>query len=476
MATPRYKLLSEQIAEQIRNDIFKAGDKLPSVRNLSEQYQVSISTALACYRQLEDKGYIEVKPKSGYYVKSASRQSIEAPKIKQSMAMPHQVTTSQLIMEVMHDSSNANFISLAAAIPDSSFPIIHQLKKTFAQLVRSTPFMGIGYDSSKGHEALRRQVARRVASTGVHISPEEVVVTNGCQSAIVLCLKALCEPGDIVAVEAPTYYGLLQLIESLGLKAIEIPSDSETGISIGALQLALEQWPIKAVMTVSNFSNPLGSLIPDAHKKMLVELINHHEIALIEDDIYGDLGYHDERPSTIKAFDTQDRVLLCASVSKVLEPQLGVGWVIPGRYQHEVEYQRFLINSSHFRLPQLAVAEIFSRGSFDRHFKVARETYRMRRDRLFDLVAEYFPEDTRLSKPQGGFVAWLQMPDAIDTTELYLRARQHGILIAPGEIFSSNKQKYRHSLRLSYAPEWTRQREDAVRTLGMLAKDLLVQP
>ena len=155
---------------------------------------------------------------------------------------------------------------------------------------------------------------------------------------------------------------------------------------------------------------------------------------------------------------------------------MGIGWVIPGRYIEEIEYRRFLSSTSHFRLPQLAVAEVLSKGSYDRHLKLARETYQQRRNRLFDLVAQHFPDETRLSKPQGGFVAWLQLPKHVDTTKLYFKAKQQGIVISPGTLFSSNPKKYHHSIRLSYAPQWTREREEAVRTLGVLAKDMIMSP
>ena len=471
MNTPLYKQLSEQLADQIRQGIYKTAEKLPSVRNLAKQQNISVSTVLMSYNTLEDWGLIEVRPKSGYYVKALANKRLDAPQIKQSTPAPNEVTTSQLVMAVMRDSSDARFISLGAAIPASDFPILNQLKKVFAQIVRTEKFLGVGYDSTKGCESLRRQLARRAVDAGIHVSPENIVITAGCQGAIGLCLRALCQPGDIVAVETPGYYGLLQLIESLGLKAIEIPSDSVTGMSIDALKLALEQWPIKAILSVPSFSNPIGALMPDKSKKELVELIYEYDIPFIEDDIYGELGYSEQRPKAVKAFDTRGQVLLCSSVSKVLEPQLGLGWVMPGKYLEQIEYERFLSSSSHFRLPQLAVAEVLSRGSFDRHLRLARETYRQRRDRLTDLVCQHFPEDTRLSKPQGGFVSWLQLPNQVNATQLYMKAKEQGIIIAPGEIFSSNPQKYRHSIRLSYANEWTKERESAIQLLGRLARE-----
>ena len=367
--THLYSRLADQIQEQIRSGVFQADEKLPSVRALAQSQHVSISTALAAYRLLDDRGAIYVKPKSGYFVKRTTNRDVKPPHIQQEATLPAEVSSMQRVMEVMRDSGDPSFISFGAALPSADFPVISQLKKIFAQKVRADAFLGIGYDSVKGNEPLRRQIARRSVDAGVHVTPEEIVITPGCQGGIALCLRTLTQLGDIIAVESPSYYGLLQLILALGLKAIEIPSDAETGMSLDALRMALEQWPIKVVLTIPSFNNPVGALMPDANKKRLVELIEYHDIPLIEDDIYGDLCYDDVRPRAVKSFDTQGRVLLCSSVSKTLEPQLGIGWVMPGKYQEQIEYERFLTSITSFRLPQLAVAEVLAHGGYERHLR-----------------------------------------------------------------------------------------------------------
>ncbi len=472
MNSPRYQQLADKLAQQIRAGVYKSDEKLESVRGFAKQQRVSVSTVLMSYGLLEDWGLVEVRPKSGYYVRALANVSVDLPKLRQATAAPKPVSSSQLVMDVMRDSSDPQFLSLGTAVPASDFPIVSELKKVFSRLVRTQPFLGIGYEM-KGNAQLRRQLAKRAQDSGVTISPDEVVVTAGCQGAISLSLRVTCKPGDVVVVESPSYYGLLQLIESLGLKVIEIPSDPQTGMSIDALQLALEQWPIKAILTVSSFSNPLGALIPDENKKRLVDLVNQYQIPLIEDDIYGDLGYGIQRPRSIKSFDTEGRVLLCSSVSKVLDPQLGVGWVMPGRYLEAVEYERFLTSTSQFHLSQMALADILSRALYDRHLRLVRETYRQRRDRLIDMIGLYFPEGTRMSYPLGGFVAWIQLPQGTNATELYLKAKNAGVIISPGTVFSSNPKKYDNSIRLTYAEEWTKEREFAVQKVGSLAHALM---
>ncbi|MEW7976501.1 MAG: PLP-dependent aminotransferase family protein [Candidatus Sedimenticola endophacoides] len=475
MGTSLYQQIAQGIAEQIHNGIFKTGEKLPSVRGLARQQKVSVSTVLAAYGLLEDRGLVEVRPKSGYYVRHLPLRELQTPSIKQITTSPRDVTTPQRVMEVMRDAATDRFISFAVAVPASDFPVIHQLRKSFSRVVRSERFLGMGYDAPQGNEPLRLQLqlARRVMDAGILVSPEEIVTTASCQSAIGLCLRALVQPGDVVAVETPCYYGMLQLIEAMGLKAIEIPSDAETGMSIDALKLALEQWPIRIVLATPCYSNPVGSVMPDAHKRRLIDLLEHYDIPMIEDDIYGDLGYASARPKAVKAYDRSGRVLLCSSTSKILEPQLGVGWVIPGRYQEQIEYQKFINSVSIARLPQLAGGEMLAHGGYDRHIRYARESYQQRRDRLIELLAECFPEGTRSTKPRGGFVTWLQLPEGVSALQLYLAARRERVLIAPGELFSSSPSKYQRSIRICYAQEWTPERERAIKLLGELAAEQL---
>jgi DNA-binding transcriptional MocR family regulator len=463
-----YTLLAESLEEQLRSGVFQANEKLPSLRKFAEQRSVSISTAQMAYNQLEDRGLIEVRPKSGYYVRHISNVQFETPKIKVSPQKPNIVTTSELVMDVMRNSGNPNYVNFAAASPGTDFPILQQVKKSFTQTARNRDFLGNGYCLTKGEECLRRALAQRANDAGIRITPEEIIISSGCQSAIGLCLKVLCKPGDIVAVESPSYYGLLQLIESMGLKVIELPSDPVTGLSVDALRLALEQWPVKTILGVPNYNNPLGAVMPIESKKAVIELINQYQISFIEDDIYGELGYDESRPPAVKAYDSDGRVLLCSSASKMLEPQLGVGWIMPGQFMKEIEYERFLSSSNQFCLPQIVIGETMAKASFDRHIRQARKTYQQRRDRLFDLISAHFPENIRVSTPQGGFVAWIELPRSLDATDLYLRAKEVGIVISPGAIFSSNPSKYKHSIRLSYAQAWTKERDQAIQTLGNL--------
>ncbi|WP_020409914.1 PLP-dependent aminotransferase family protein [Hahella ganghwensis] len=474
METNLYAQLAEQLTDQIREGVFQVGDRMPSVRELSRRQAVSISTVTTAYGLLEERGWVESRPKSGYYVRRRHEESLAVPRQIRTMPRPRPANTSQLVMEVQRDVAANKGVSMSAAIPALDFPIVKHVQRTFTQISRTRRLLGVGYDSPEGLPELRQQIARRAVDAGVFVSPEAIITTAGCQNAMALCLRVLTQPGDIVAVESPSYYGLLQMIEAFGLKALEIPSNHETGISLEALQLALEKWPIKALLSVSTFSNPLGSTIPDERKQALIDLLVRYDIPLVEDDIYGDLYFGERRSKAVKAFDPDGRVLLCSSLSKTIDPQLRVGWVMPGRYFEEVVHRKFINTISIPSLQQMVAAEVLAQGTYERHLRQARETYRQRYLRLLDLVAEYFPQETRISRPQGGLVAWFELPNKVNTTELYHRGHAENVFIAPGELFSVTGQ-YRNCFRLNYAQGWTPEREEAIRKLGSWIKEAMTR-
>ena len=465
MVNTLYSRLADKMTDRIRSSALAVGERMPSIRQLSKKENVSISTVMAAYSLLEEQGWIEVRPKSGYYVRRQAYEPLAVPNASEAHSRPIIATTSQLVMYVQRDGFKPHAISFSRATPALDFPITRHVQQTFTRLSRTRKHVGLGYSSPEGPYALRQQIARHAVEAGVTVSPDSIVTTVGSLNAMGLGVMVLTKPGDVVAVESPCYYGILQLIEAHGLKAIEIPAHPETGMSLEALRLAMEQWPLKAVLTVSSFSNPLGCSIPDERKKELVSMLEQYQVPLIEDDVYGDLYFGERRTCAIKAFDTQGLVLLCSSLSKTVDPQLRVGWILAGRYYEEILYRKFVSMLSTPILPQLVCAEILSQGIYERHLRQAREAYRQRYLRLVDLVSEYFPRVTKISRPQGGIVAWLELPRNVDTTELYHHCWDHDVLIAPGEMFSLNKQ-FRHCFRLNYAHRWTTERENAIRQLG----------
>lgn len=468
-----YNRVARDISRDIDRDIYRPGERLPGVRRLARQYQVSIATALEACRLLEDEGRLEARLRSGFYVRVGRPGAVREPAISNPPRAPSVVAGQELVLQLVKATNDPSLLPLGAAVPHPRFMPTRAVASALARALRSADGAGIGYAFPPGALGLRRQIARRMTELGCPVDPDGIVITSGCQEALGLALRAATRPGDVVAIESPTFYGLLQVIDALGLKALEIPTHPRDGISLEALAFALEQWPVRACIVSPNFSNPLGSLMDPGRKRALVALLRERGIALIEDDVYGDLGFEGERPGLCRAEDPEGgTVLYCASFSKTLGPGLRLGWIAPGRWQAEVEHHKYVLNLATATAPQLAVAELLERGGYDRYLRQARQQYAGSVARMSRAVERYFPEGTRLTQPQGGFVLWVEFPGRVDAQLLCEQALAHGISVAPGPIFSATR-KYRNCIRLNCAQPWDERLERAIARLGQLAAAML---
>jgi DNA-binding transcriptional MocR family regulator len=462
-----YEKLASTLAAQIEQGIYRPGDRLPGVRNFSRQRETSVSTAVAVYRRLEDEGYIEARPRSGFYVRTRPKVTMAEPAISKPKQRPGPVSGQALALKLVKSANDPSMVQLGAAVPDACYLPTRAIERALSQAARQHRQQALSYEFPPGVLALRQQIARRMAESGCQVPAEGIVITNGCQEALTLALRAVTSPGDVVAIESPTFYGLLQVIDSLGLKALEIPTHPRDGISLQALQLALEQWPVKACILVPNYSNPLGYCMPDEHKRQLVGMLSEHKIPLLEDDVYGELGFSQRRPSTCKAFDRNASNFYCSSFSKTLSPGLRIGWIAPGRYQEEIEYLKYVTNLASPTIPQLALAKFLQSGAYERHLRKVRRDYARAVMRMIEAVERHFPKGTKVTQPQGGFVIWIELAKGVNSLELANRLLTESISIAPGPIFSAS-QKYRNYIRLSCACEWDNRIERSLVSIAQL--------
>jgi len=461
-----YEQAADRIATLIDRGTLRPGERVPSVRKLSTQLRISISTVLQAYFLLEDRGFIEARPQSGFYVKLRPRDLPPEPKPSNPSLSATEVGVAELLAKVFEAARNPDFIPLATAIPGPDLLPTKPLNRLMAWVARHRGEQGVNYDFPPGNEALRRQVARRSLDWGCSLSPDDIVTTCGTMEALNLCLRAVAKPGDTIAIESPTFYGILQA--SLGMRALEIPTHPRDGIDLNALEQAIKKNKVKACLLIPNFNNPLGCCMPDNNKKQLVEMLGRREIPLIEDDIYGDIYFGAARPKTAKAFDKEGLVLLCSSFSKTIAPGYRVGWTAPGRFKPQVEHLKSMNTIATATLPQMAVARFLESGGYDRHLRKLRKALATQVQRVTLAVRQYFPEGTRITRPTGGFVLWVELPKSVDSLELYRKALEKKISIAPGPIFSA-KQKYQNFIRLSCGQAWSDSLEQALKTLGRLA-------
>jgi len=463
-------LLYEQIADEIQTQIasksLSPGDKLPSLRMICERYGVSQTTALQAYYQLEAKALIETRPRSGYFVCDTVARKLPVPAVSAPSGVGA-ASLNEVISRVYGDMGRSGAVPFSMGMPALELLPMAKLNKGLVRATRSLPGSGLEYEQVQGNENLRNQIGRFYGMAGRGMTGEDLVIANGCMEALSFSLMAVTQRGDAIAVESPVYFGILQLAQSLGLNVMELPTHPQTGVEIEALKRVLSSQKIAACLLVSNFNNPLGSCMPDAHKREAVRLIQHYGIPLIEDDIYGEVYFGTERPRSCRSFDESGLVLWCSSVSKTLAPGYRVGWVDPGRFKKQVLNLKLYHTITGATITQEVIAGFLETGRYAHHLRGLRQTLHANSLRYAGAIAEYFPEGTRVSRPEGGFILWVELDQRIDTVALYDHAIRQNISIAPGNMFSLQDQ-YRNCIRLSYGMPWDKNIEIALKKLGQL--------
>jgi DNA-binding transcriptional MocR family regulator len=467
----KYMDVAERIEKLIDNKVLKVGDKLLSVRALSKEQGISLSTAFQAYYHLESKGLIEARPQSGYYVKFTP---LNLPGLPHCCEPPEDavpVSVDEMINSVYVDLNSEKLINFSVGAPSIELLPAAKLNKSVVHALRESKTSCLNYEHIQGYLPLRKQIARQAFNWGGTPTEEDIVVTAGAVEAMSLCIKAITKPGDTVAIESPTYFAIFQVMESHGLKVVEIPTDPVSGVNLEFLEEAIPKFNIRACLFVNNFNNPLGSCMPDDRKKQLVEMLAEREIPLIEDDIYGELYFGKTRPKTCKSFDQTGLVLHCASFSKSLAPGYRVGYVIPGRFKEKIIQLKRMHTIATNTLAQVALAHFLDKGRYELHLRHLRKDLHTQSLRYIQAVSEYFPDDTRMARPQGGFSLWLELHEKISAYKLYKKALKHNIGIAPGQIFSS-QARFENCIRLTYGEPWNDKIEGGIKTLGKLIKEL----
>lgn len=465
-----YAAVAREISAMIAAGTVQSGERLPSIRHLSRQRKVSISTVLLAYEMLERQGVVEARPQSGYYVK-ARPGPVKEPALSKPPRAPQLVGVQALVQQVMQDTHRPAMVQLGAALPDSDAVPVKRIQRILSSALRADPKLAANYSLPPGRPELRRQIARRAQDWGVRLSADDVIVTHGCMEAVNLCLRAVAKPGDVIAMESPTYFGLLQVIEMMGMKALEVPTDPRTGISLDALQLGLERENVKACLLMPTVSNPLGSTMPDAAKRRLVKMLADRGVPLIEDTVYASLHHAHTTPHVAKAYDRQGNVLLCSSFTKTLAPGFRVGWVAPGRYYEQVQMAKFTTSIGVSDVLQVTLAALLEQSSYDRFLRGLRGTYSNQIELVKDRIARHFPAGTRVTSPTGGYVLWVELPRSIEADRLYAACLAQSVSFAPGRMFSASN-RYANCLRLNCGLKWSPAVEKALETIGTIARKL----
>lgn len=462
-----YRQVVDLISDNIESGALMPGDRLPSLRRMSHRIGVSIPTVRQAYVELERQRRVQSRPQSGFYVRGLPTNELvrPSPAFRRS-ARPIPVIGRSLMDRVYDGLYTPGVVPFGIANPCMVKPAAKALHRTMKRIMARAQERSLAYAPTLGEAGLRRQIAYRYLDTvGGKIDPDNICITNGGQEALLLALQAVAGKGDVIAVESPTYHGLLELIDSLGMLAIEVETCPEEGISLSALRKTLEAHPVKACMFATTLNNPLGVSMPEEMRQELVEMLEAHGVVLIEDDVYGDLLFDGHRPKPAEFYSRSGSVLTCGSFSKTIAPGYRIGWLIAGQYIDQIVQLKRSFSCSSGLLQQLTLSEFLATGDYDRYLKTLRPELQRNAERMSAMVAQHFPRETRTSKPVGGSVIWLELPEKVDSEMLFDLAIEAGISIAPGLIFSPCN-RYRNFIRLSFGHPWSRQIEEGIEWLG----------
>ncbi len=465
----RYQQLAHDIAALIDNGVLTPGERVPSVRQASKTYRVSPATVYQAYFLLENRGLIHAKPRSGYYVCEHASAPVP-PSAPVDSPVSTAVDVNDLVFAVMRAIADPAVIPLGSAFPCASLFPMERLCRSLSKAKKQLDAQSLVSQLPQGHHDLRRQIIQRYTLANVPATLDELIITNGALEGLNLCLQAVTQAGDFVAVQAPAFYAPLQALERLQLNAIEIPVDSQGNLDLPFLRRALEKYPIKACWFMTSFQNPLGTTLGEADKQALVELLTQHRVPLIEDDVYSELYFSPRPVKPAKAFDRQGWVMHCGSFSKSLAPGYRVGWTCAGRFAQQVERLKLMTTLSASLPAQAAIADYLQHGGYDRHLRKLRQSLKAQQQQMIAAITRYFPDSCRYKTADGGYFLWLELPPNVDSLKLFHVARSHNISIAPGPIFSA-RRAFRHCIRLNYGKPWSADIDRAMQTLGRLVAE-----
>ena len=467
----QYVTLADEIETGIMKGRFEPGEKLPSLRKLHLRMGLSVSTVHQAYIELEKRGRVDAKEKSGFYVRSLNNNPMKRPPLSKIKAEPCRVMVNDLAKTIIRDLQSDDILMLGAAVPSKELMPLKQLSR----IMKSMPAESLqhhmsNYDLCAGNADLRDALSKRMPGPVFSLSADDIITTSGCLDAVSLCLRSVAGPGDAVLVESPAFHCFLQLIEDLNMYVVEVPGCPETGMNPETFREALSSHKIKVCLLNSNFQNPLGSVMSSKNKARILAISEEYGVPIIEDDIYGDLFYDNKRPTTFKSMDKTGLVLYCSSFSKALAPGLRTGWTVPGKFKDAVLRMKLNTTISSPAIIQAVIAEFIKTGAYDRHLRQLRNKLKNQASAMAMAVSRHFPKDTRITFPRGGMFIWVELNKKYDSLEIYQQAYQQKISILPGTLCSSS-DRYKNCLRINCGLKWSPRLEAAIRTMGEIIKE-----
>lgn len=447
-----YQTIVDYFIENIEKGTILPGEKLPSLRKISDQFDVSLSTAVEAYRKLELFGYVTAKDRSGYLARFPGKSDNTLTFSRKFKSRACDIQHIDEIIQLMNQTTDQETAPFGVGTPSAlKFPN-RMINKYLVQTIKDKPESSGSYIFGMGLPELRKEISRCFRPNIGVVSMDNMIITNGCLEAINIALRAECEAGDLVAIESPCYFGLLHAIHHHGLKAIEVKTNPMEGICPEALEDLAKTKKIKALISTANAQNPLGFTMSDERKKTILSICEKYNIRLIEDDIYAAIGFGKKISKAYKYFDKNNVVTYCTSFSKFLGPGLRIGWVIPAGETSKYVRQKLSLNLAVPTLMQHMMSNMLRNEDLDKVGENLAAYYQKNLQIYSNVLQSHMGDKLTLSRPTGSYFLWARV-EGLDSLDAYIKAQKQKISFTPGPYFSANRQ-YINYLRINCAHEF----------------------
>ena len=379
------------------------------------------------------------------------------------------------IREIFKSLTDPEIIAFAAGNPNAeSFPA-EKLAQLSAAIFKNNSTTALQYGISEGYPKLRRLLEQRLAAKfGCDPESNTLIIVSGGQQGLELACKTMCDPGDVVLCEDPTFIGALNAFRSNGAKPVGIPMDDE-GIIIEELEKACIAHPnAKLLYLIPTFQNPGGTTMSYSRRVQAYEIAKKYGVIILEDNPYGELRFSGEDIPTIKSIDKDGIVIYCGSFSKVLSSGMRVGFVsAPPAIVSKMVVAKQVEDVHTNQFFQMLCADFIEKYGLDDHVESVRAIYRRKCKIMLDALDKYMPGVVKFTRPEGGLFVWLTLPDRIPLDEFVQKALKRKVAVVPGTAFTPDENAPSHSFRITYSTPTDAQLVEGVKIISEVAAEML---
>lgn len=378
------------------------------------------------------------------------------------------------IREIFKSLGTPGAISFAAGNPSpESFPA-SQMQEIANEIFTNEPVTALQYGITEGYTPLRELVKERIKSVyNVGTPDDDTIIVTGGQQGIELTCKVVCNEGDVVLCESPSFIGALNAFRSLGTKLVGIPL-CDDGIDPGLLEKACENNPnAKLLYLIPTFHNPAGITSTLENRKKVYEIAKKYNLIIIEDNPYGDLRFKGEDVPTYKSFDTDGRVVYVGSFSKVLSAGMRIGFVCANKELVSKIVVAKQVEDVHTNvLFQMITAKYMQKYDLSEHIEKIRKLYQHKAEIMLKCLDEYFPKSVKYTRPEGGIFLWCTLPEGLKLSDFVAKAIEKNVFVVPGTAFTPDESEPTRSFRLNYSMPSDEDIEKGIRILADIIKDM----